>query len=65
MLAAYDAMRGAGMDIETVAAKPAPADRTVAAIEALTVELRNVRSDYSEPARASSLKPSASAPGVS
>jgi len=50
VLAAYDAMRGAGMDIETVAAKPAPADRTVAAIEALTAELRNLRPDYSEPA---------------
>jgi ATP-dependent exoDNAse (exonuclease V) beta subunit len=50
VLSAYDAMRGAGLEIETVAAMPAPADRTLARIDALAAELRQAKPDHSDPA---------------
>jgi ATP-dependent exoDNAse (exonuclease V) beta subunit len=50
VLAAYDAMRGAGLGIETVAARPAPADDTLVRIEVLAAELRDAGSDLSDPA---------------
>ncbi|MGA2116462.1 MAG: UvrD-helicase domain-containing protein [Bryobacteraceae bacterium] len=50
VLAAYDAMRGAGLGIEAVAALPAPADDTLARIAVLAAELRAARPDHSDPA---------------
>jgi len=50
MLGAYDAMRGAGLDIQSVAARPAPADDTLDRIEALAAELRDAGPDRWDPA---------------